>query len=331
MSSKFLARVRAHRWLATTVLAGSALLASCGGGQVEPFAPTRVLAFGDELSTIEADGRKHSINGFKQVTVAGVTSDDPTTLDCTRFPLWIQTVATSFALAFDRCPGTAAAASGQVLARPGQKVADFAAQIAAVQGNVLGEKDLALVMIGMNDILELYASYPATGRDALLAEARVRGAALGAHINQLALRGPAVVVLTVPDIGLTPFAQGQNSSTADATRSVLISDLTAAFNNRMSVELINDGRLIGLVYADIEVQNMVKFPTNYGLVNVLAPACKASSPLPGCTTATLVDASATAAAATATTWLWADTLRLSPAGQSRLGLLAESRARNNPF
>ena len=325
MRSTFFVRFAAPHWLRAAAWVGAALLASCGGGQVTPFAPTRVLAFGDELSTIEADGRKYSINAFKQVTVGGVLTDDPTTLDCTRSPLWIQTVATSFTLAFDRCLGTATAAGGQVLARTGHKVADFAAQIAAVQGNVLGEKDLALVMIGVNDILELYGTYPATGRDALLAEARVRGAALGAQVNQLALRGPAVVVVTIPDIGLSPFALGQNTSTGDAKRSALISELVAAFNNRMSVELINDGRLIGLVYGNIEVQNEVKFPTTYGLTNVIAPACKDTAVLPGCTSATLVDT------ATATTWLWADKLLLSPAGQARLGVLAQTRAHGNPF
>ena len=326
MRSTFFARFAAPHWLRAAAWVGAALLASCGGGgQVTPFAPTRVLAFGDELSTIEADGRKYSINAFKQVTVNGVLTDDPTTLDCTRSPLWIQTVATAFKLAYDRCLGTATAASGQVLARPGHKVADFAAQIAAAQGDVLGEKDLALVMFGVNDILELYGTYPTTGRDALLAEARVRGAALGAQVNQLALRGPAVVVLTIPDIGLSPFALGQNTSTGDATRSALISELVAAFNNRMSVELINDGRLIGLVYGDIEVQNEVKFLASFGLVNVTAPACKDTAVLPGCTPATLVDT------ATATTWLWADSLRLSPVAQARLGVLAQSRAQGNPF
>jgi len=325
MSSKFLARLRAPRWLWATAVAASALLASCGGGQITPFAPTRVLAFGDELSTIEADGSKYSINAFKQVTVNGVLTDDPTTLDCTRNPLWIQTVATSFALAFDRCLGTATGASGQVLARNGHKVADFAAQIAAVQGNVLGEKDLALVMFGVNDILELYASYPATGRDALLAEARVRGAALGTQINQLAQSGPAVVVLTVPDIGLSPFALAENVSSGDATRSALISELVAVFNNRMSVVLINDGRLIGLAYGDVEVQNEVKFPASFGLTNVVAAACKPDAVLPACTTATLVDT------ATASGWLWADSVRLSPAAQARLGVLAQARAHGNPF
>ena len=317
MRPTFLARL-------ATVLVAGALVAACGGGQVQPFAPTRVLAFGDELSTIEADGRKYSINGYKQVTVNGTATDDLTTLDCTRLPIWIQTVAAGFRLAFDRCLGTATAATGQVLARPGQKVADFAAQVAAVQGTPFGEQDLALVMFGLNDILELYGRYTGANRDALIGEARTRGAALGGQVNALAQRGPAVVVLTVPDIGLSPFALAQNTA-SDTSRSKLISDLVATFNNRMSVELINDGRLIGLVYADIEVQNNVKFKENYGLVNVTQAACQTSAVLPACTTASLVTG------AGATTWLWADSLLLSPAGQTRLGQLAESRARNNPF
>ena len=326
MSFKWFSRSGGSRWLLAAALTGAGLLASCGGGgQVEPFAPTRLLAFGDELSTIEADGRKYTINAFRQVTVGGVATDDPTALDCARNPLWIQTVATNFGLPLDRCLGTATTAAGQVLARPGHKVADLAAQIAAVQGGALGAKDLALVMIGANDILELYASYPTTGRDALLAEARVRGNALGTAINQLATSGPAVVVLTVPDIGLSPFALAQNTSSGDATRSKLISELVATFNNRMSVTLINDGRLIGLVYADNEVQNSVKLPASYGLTNVVAAACRATAVLPACTPATLVDG------ANATGWLWADALWLSPAGQSRLGALADARARGNPF
>ena len=328
MSSKSLARPHALRSLQAAALALAGLLASCGGGggQVEPFKPTRILAFGDDLSTIESDGRKYSINAFKQVTAAdGTLVDDPTTLDCTRNPLWIQTVAGSFGLAFDRCLGTATGASGQVRAQVGQKVADLPAQISGVSGNVLGEKDLALVMIGMNDILELYGQYPTVDQNTLLAQAGNRGTALGAQVNALATSGPAVVVLTVPDIGKSPFALAQNTSTGDATRSNLISRLVEKFNNAMSVKLINDGRLIGLVYADIDSQNLVKFPATFGLTNVVDPACKTTAPLPGCTTATLVDT------ATSATWMWADNLRLSPAVQARMGLLAESRARNNPF
>ena len=333
MSFKSFARIGASRWLLAAALTGAGLLASCGGGgQLVPFVPTRVLAFGDDLSALEADGRKYSINAFRQVTASnGTVTEDPTTLDCLRNPLWVQEVAASYGLVYDRCLGTATTATGQVLARNGHKVADFAAQIAAVQGNALGEFDLALVMVGMNDILELYAQYPTVSRADLIAAAQARGTALGVQINQLALRGPAVVVLTVPDIGLSPFAQGQNTSSGDPTRSALISELVRVFNDRMSLALINDGRLIGLVYADDEVQKHVRFAPGFGLVNVVAPAC--TTALPDCTTATLVPANTTAgtAAATGATWLWADGLRLSPFAHSRLGQLAVSRARNNPF
>lgn len=308
-------------------------LASCGGGgQVDPFEPNRILAFGDELSVIQADGRKYSINAFR---ITDATTSPPTEstteLDCTRNPLWIQSVASTFGLVFDRCLGTATTASGQVMAQTGHKVADLASQIAAVQGAALNEDDLALVLAGMNDILELYARYPASSRDTLLAEARDRGVALGNAVNSLARSGPAVVVLTVPDLGLTPFARAQNTSTGDATRSTLLSDLTAAFNNRMSVTLINDGRLIGLVYADVETQNIARFPSSFGLtansnstpVNVTEAACAVAPP--DCTTSTLVTN------ALQTGYMWAGSVFPGPTVQSRLGAVAASRARNNPF
>ncbi len=302
-------------------------LASCGGGgQVEPFEPNRILAFGDELSVIQVDGRKYTVNAFR-ITDSTTTppTESTTEVDCTRNPIWIQSVASAFGLVFDRCPGTATTTSGQVMAQAAHKVADIASQIAAVQGAALNENDLALVMVGMNDILELYGDYPTTSRDSLLALARDRGEALGERINSLARSGPAVVVLTVPDLGLTPFARAQNTSTGDATRSRLLSDLTAAFNNRMSVTLINDGRLIGLVYADVELQTMARLPGFYNLTNVVDAACLGTATMPNCTTATL------ASGATAAGYMWADPLFPGPTTQARFGTLAASRARNNPF
>jgi outer membrane lipase/esterase len=318
--------IHSAKRLAAASLAVAALVSCGGGGLVEPFNPTRILAFGDELSFIEPDGRKHGINAFK-ITDSSTSpvTESTTELDCTRNPIWIQAVATNFKLPFSRCQGTATSAPSQVLAAPGAKVADLAGQLAALTGAARNEKDLALVMMGMNDILELYRQYPGTPRDALLAEARSRGAALGAFVNALATSGPAVVVLTVPDIGLSPYALAQNTSSGDSTRAALISELVATFNNRMSVTLINDGRLIGLAYADIEVQNEARFPSSFSLTNVVDAACAASAVLPACTTATLVSG------ATSAGYLWADALRLGPSTHARLGTLAEARARNNPF
>jgi lysophospholipase L1-like esterase len=315
-----------HGLAAALVVVTLAALASCGGGgEVEDFKPTRILAFGDEQSVITPSGRKYTVNAFGQKTENGVLVDDPTVIDCTRNPLWIQSVATAFSLAFDRCLGTATAASGQILAQPGHKVADFAAQIAAVQGASLNELDLALVMLGTNDLLELYAQYlqAPTTRSALIDQARARGAALGNQVNALANSGPAVVVLTVPDLSLSPFARAADTAAGDTSRSAMLRDLTLAFNNRMSVTLINDGRLIGLVYGDIESQNIHAFRLGGVIVNVDNAAC--ATALPDCTPGTLVTG------ATAAGHMWADDLRPGPSVQGRLGALAASRATSNPF
>jgi outer membrane lipase/esterase len=324
MSSKWMTKGVLKALASLTALCA---LAACGGSDTqEPFEPNRVLAFGDELSTLEPDGRKYSINAFKITdTTTNPPTESTTELDCTRNPLWVQTVARSFGLAFDRCLGTATTASGQVLAQPGQKVADLPAQLAAVQGAAFNERDLALMMIGMHDILELYGRYPTESAASLIEQARSRARTYGEAINALAQSGPAVVVLTVPDLGLTPFARAQNTATGDATRSRLLSQLTDAFNSRMSVTLINDGRLIGLIFADIETQNMFRFPSNFALSNVLDAACVPTAALPDCRTNTL------ATGATSTSHLWADDLRPGPAVQTRLGSLAEFRAKNNPF
>jgi outer membrane lipase/esterase len=303
-----------------------AALASCGGGgQAITFKPTRVLALGDELSLITAAGRKYTVNAYGQTTLNGVLVDDPTVIDCTRNPLWIQSVAAAFGLAFDRCLGTATTASGQILAQVGQKVVDLPAQLAAVQGAALNDLDLALVLVGMNDILELYAQFPTTPRDELLDQVRDRATSLGNQINALATSGPAVVVLTVPDLSLTPLARKADAAAGDTSRSTLLRDLTSAFNNRMSVTLINDGRLIGLVFADIETQNMARFPGSFALTNVADAACLTTVALTDCNPGTLVTG------ATAAGYMWADDTRPGPTVQGRLGLRAAERATSNPF
>jgi outer membrane lipase/esterase len=314
-------------WKSLATLTALCALAACGGGDTqEPFRPNRVLAFGDELSYIETDGRKYSINAFK---ITDATTNPPTEsaseLDCTRNPIWVQTVATSFGLAFDRCLGTATTASGQILAQPGHKVRDLQEQLDAVQGAALNDRDLALMLVGMNDILELYLRYPAEPASTLLDEARTLATAYGERINSLAQSGPAVVVLTVPDLGLTPYARAPITSGGGPGDPGFLSELTAAFNNRMSVTLINDGRLIGLVFTDIETQNMFRFPASFALTNVLDAACQSTAVLPDCRTNTLVTG------ATSAGYMWADDRRPGATVQSRMGSLAEFRAKNNPF
>lgn len=297
-----------------------ALLGGCGGGtsQIDPFAPTRVISFGDELSTIRQDGHKYTVNGL---------NTDNLTFDCRSNPIWNQSVANSFGMVFPQCnPDGIAIPQGLMYASAGQKVADVASKIDLhLSTDRFGPKDLVTIWVGMNDILELYNQFPAQGRDDLIAQAKSRGAQLAAQVNRVANANGRVLIATIYDLGATPFGLNERDTHPDIDRVTLLGDLTTAFNTAMRLALIDDGRLIGLVLADETVQQIVKFPTAFGYAEVTKAACKTEIAVQSCSTSTLLPD------ATATTWLWADSKLLSPSGQSRVGTGAITRARNNPF
>jgi phospholipase/lecithinase/hemolysin len=293
----------------------AALLASCGGGtsQVDPFAPTRYIAFGDEMSVLESDGRKYSVNAFNAAATA---------LDCTVNPIWIQTVATAFGFHFKECPGTATTtAQAETWATVGADAAALKAQIDAHAAAPFTESVLVTVLVGMHDVKSIYESRGTATEAELLELARQRGTDIATQVNRLINLGAKVIVATAPDIGLTPY--GVAKGAADAA---LLSNLTLALNGRIRVNILNDGRYVGLVLADEFVQTAVRLPAVYGLAagdGVTKAACSVA--LPDCTTATAVTG------ASFDTWLWADDYRFGRLGHLQIGGQAASRARNNPF
>jgi lysophospholipase L1-like esterase len=310
-----------RRALGIVALAGLAVLAACGGGtsQVEDFVPSRVVALGDETSVLLPDGRKYSVN---------VLNGDGERL-CQNEPIWTQAVANAFNFAFPECnPNDVTDRLALMAAVPGAKVADLAAQIdAQIAAGTIGTGTLATVMLGANDVWELYADYPATrSEDEILAELRNRGERLGAQINRLAERDARVIVSTVPDLGKSPFALAQREANpGDVDRAALISRMVSELNAGMRVTILNDGRFIGLVLADEIVQALVRSPSSYGLANVEDAVCLDTAPLPDCTSQTLVPTGRS------NTWLWADPRQIAYGGQFRIGNQAADRARNNPF
>jgi lysophospholipase L1-like esterase len=302
----------------------SALLVSCGGGDlVEKFAPTRLLVFGDETSVIEddnndANGRKYTVNAL---------ATDNVTLDCSSNPIWIQYVSASFSLVLPECNPTGVAdPKSRIYANAGDNVADVTAQIDShLLADTFSGTDLVTVLAGANDILEQYALYDGSNAATLTAAVEAAGKALAAQVNRIAAAGGKVLVATVPDLGLSAFAITEN--TANAGRAALLSGLTSAFNVQVRAGIVNNGRKIGLLLADEQVQLLSKFPGTYGLVNVTTAVCdpaKAAS-VQVCTSQTLVTDGSAA------TFLWADGTHLSPGGHKSLGQAAASRATNNPF
>ncbi len=303
----------------------AALLASCGGGEkVESFTATRVIALGDESSVINADGSKYTVNAV----FAGTAK-----LDCQTNPLWTQYVAGLYTLVFPQCnPDNVDSPTSRIYAVNGAKEADLAGQIA--QHEALGgfaPTDLVTVLIGANDILQAYDQYPALTEAQLEANLKQLGVDEAAQINSIVATGAKVLVATVPDLGYTPFAVNEKANHGDTDRAALLSALTLAYNTGMRANIINDGTKIGLVLEDERIPTIAFSPGTYGFVNIIDAAC--AKPLPTCTTSTLaVDpASTSGGLASGTTWLWADSTHLSAGGQHDLGLLAGSRATNNPF
>lgn len=318
--------------LAIAAIAG--VLASCGGSDSINFVPARILSFGDESSVLTPDGRKYTVNGIVP------DSGTPGTINCVLNPIWNQVLATSYGRTFPQCPGSVEGATpnGRILAQPGATATgaseiDFPQQItrqlaaAPADGGGINSDDLVTVLIGVNDVVSIYARYKSgelTSPEAT-ALAEQTGESIAGQLNRITGAGGKIIIATVPDVSVTPFGVAEN---ADG-RAVLAA-LTERLNARLLVTLDNDGRKIGLIEINPYVYSVVGNPAAYGFVNVTQGACLAAYPLPNCTSATL-KTNPDGTAATAYTWLWADALQLSAGGHLQMGNLASTRAHNQPF
>jgi hypothetical protein len=315
-----------RRAVLALLLGSAALLASCGGGtQVEPFQPTRVLAFGDENSVITADGRKYTVNGLK------TDANGVKTLDCEINGIWVQRLAIGFGLVFPECnPAGVTDPRSRIYAQAGTKVADLAAQVDQhLATDTFSGKDLVTLFAGQNDVLEQYAQYPNVPSDQLLSAVYQAGLALAAQVSRIAASGGKVLVSTVPDLAYSPFAIAENTNTGDTSRGALLGQLVARFNEGLRVGIAKEsGEQVAIMLTDELVQAMAKFPVSYGgMTNVTAAVCDPALAVTVdlCTTDTLISGG------DGLRYLWADDKHLSNNGHIYLGNLAATRTRANPF
>jgi phospholipase/lecithinase/hemolysin len=322
-----------RRWVGAGVLAMATLVASCGGGeQVSTFRASRVIAFGDEMSMIvdinnNGNGRKYSINQ--------TTSETDPTLECSFNQIWVQRVARFYNLVFPQCnhgAGAVPSPSSRIRAGAGARAADLSAQIdAQIAESPLRAGDMATVMIGQNDILALYAQYPAVSESELSGRAEAAGTLVGEQVNRLADAGVKVLLATIPDTGVTPFAAKQKAAHADTDRAALLTRLSQRFNAKIRATIENDGRRIGLILLDEMVSAIGKFRGLEGFNNASVGACdlsKSQLTPPSsldCSNLTLISG------AGSNTFLWADDFNLSSGGQEEFGERATRRAEDNPF
>ena len=306
---------------ASCVTAGVALslaaLSSCGGGsRIDPYQPNRILVWGDEISTLTSTGNNYAINGIQA---------NATTVDCNMYPAWTQILASSFGMVFAQCnTGGVATPQATQFSAVNDHVADVVTKINSFFAtDTLGPKDLAVIDVGMHDILDAYAQYPTVSSDALLAQMYAQGQALAGIINKIAAANGRVIFVTVHDLGLTPFAAAEQAAHNDIDRAAFLTQLTERFNAGIKIAVLNDGRYIGLVESDALVEGIYSNPAANGFVDRTTAVCTVAPP--DCTSQTLV------ANTNATSYMWANSLLFSTAIHSRLGSIAVQRAHNNPF
>jgi phospholipase/lecithinase/hemolysin len=301
----------------------AAALAACGGGtsQYDAFEPGRVIAFGDENSLLNADGKRWTINN---VTVDSTTSVE--TFSCSSSPIWVQRVASNYDFVFAECNPKDGAVNAFFRAVDGALVTDLESQIdAQVAAGGFRSDDLTTVMIGANDILELYKAYPTRSASDLKNDAAERGKALAKQVNRIVSLGGKVLLSDLPDMGLSPYALAEKAANTDIDRADLITSLVDAFNEALGTNILIDGRYIGLVQSNTRVKLMKKSPGSFDLDNVKEAACLSTAEVPDCNTQTLVEDGGN------NTHLWADDWHLSPRAHYEIGRLAIARAEDNPF
>jgi outer membrane lipase/esterase len=320
-------QVPGTRRAALALLLGlAALISACGGGDpVVAFEPRRVLAFGDENSLITAEGRKYTVNALTTET------NDVKTINCAGNTLWVQRLASNFGLTFPDCnPDAVPDPRSRIYAAAGAIVADLPGQIDLhLATDTFSEKDLVTLFVGQNDVLEQYSQYPGVSKEQLLSGAYAAGLALAGQVSRVADAGGKVIVSTVPDLSVSPFALKENETSGDSTRSALLRDLVAKFNEGLRVGISKlSGSQVAIMLTDELVQAMSRFPTSYGgMTNVTDPVCDEAlaATVELCTTDTLVSGG------DAARYLWADDTHLGPTGHQYIGSLAATRARSNPF
>jgi outer membrane lipase/esterase len=323
-SSSTLRRARSVSRLASLTALAASLLAGCGGGttQVDSFVPERLLVFGDELSVLTEEGLKYSPNDIDETNGQ---------LRCQNNPIWVQELAGHYGMAFAECnPDFLANPKAKMLAVAGATSDGLTTQIREfTAGDSIHRDDLATVLVGMNDVLEAYAAFPAENEEELVRRVEAAGERTAERVNELAAAGARVLIATAPDLGVTPFARAEDDEHGN-TRSALLTRLSDSFNRSMRLKLVNDGSKIGLLLLDDLLRSMVRVPGAYGLRDVEKGVCADNVTLPNCSNETLISSDNSPTPSIAT-YLWADDTRPSLVLHDSLGTQAINRAANNPF
>jgi outer membrane lipase/esterase len=284
-------------WILLLLTSLATLLTACGAGSVkDPFVPSRIVVFGDNMS-VRTDGARYTVNGS-----GGIDN-------------WTDQVAANYGVT---------TILGK--AQPEALVPGVAAQIAA-HGATYQESDLVLITAGFRDIINL-AQTPGAN----VATAKTLGASFGEAVRSAVNNGAKkVVALTVYDFSKQYSAQpGMVSSEA------MMKSLIRAFNDGFKVSLDSPylGDNVRLVDAEFYMNLVINAPASYGFTDSTTVVCTVTDPGAGTglgagqLNASLCNAGnvKSALASTYNSYVYADAVHLTPAAHRSLGGFAHQGA-----
>ena len=182
-------------------------------------------------------------------------------------------------------------------------------------GGAFAADDLVVVLAGGNDVI-VHLGQVSAGVEtptAAVTALGTAGAELGGYVKtQLVGKGAKTVLLVnLPDVGITPSVAGNASAQALATQ------MSSTFNAQLAAAVAGTAGVV-TIDAYARSRDQAARPAQYGLTNVTTPACDLTRTI---LPTSLVCTAATLVAGDTSRWLFADGVHQTPYGNELLAKL----------
>ena len=308
-----------RRSLMVAACASAALLAACGSSTTESaISPQRMIAFGDGMSDVGQKGTRYTVND-------GSVNN------------WTLQVASGYGktLAASSAGGKSyAAGNARIVAKPDAAGSNTTLTVkeqidSFLASNTFTGDDLVMINGGISDVIANMAAVNAgtMTTEQMITASRQAGTDFAAQIRRLVNAGAKyVVVAGTYDLSKTPWA-------TDISRTTVLNSASSAFNEGLLVGIVDLGANVLYVDSAYYVNLYTSVPGNYGFNNSTAAVCTSVDANNGigigagqvnsalCTSSTLLSG------ANATSFVFADSVYLTPSAQRQFGTYAYDRLR----
>ena len=313
----------AANWMRRTVMvaacASAALLAACGSSTTESaITPARFIGFGDANTDVGQKGTRYTVNdGSVNNWALQVSTNYGKPLSP------VSAGGTSYALGNARIQAKPDAAGNASTPTVTEQIDSFLAK------GSFASSDVVIMSGGISDVIAGMAAVNAGTQTeaAMVAASRQAGVDMAAQVRRLVNAGAKYVLVTgTYDLSKTPWAKAIG-------REALLANASSRFNEGLLVNIVDLGASVLYVDLTYYVNLYTSVPANYGFNNATTPVCTSVDTTNGigigagqvnsalCNGATLLPG------ANQTSYVFADSVYLTPSAQRQFGTYAYDRLR----